>query len=163
VLASHACHGGLFNPGDADLVRVGDSVVVANLLTEERGVPICGGRLHGTPRWREAILPHGQLFQGEGTVYFQRFDGTEHPELRALDENLRPTGLTPPTASPIEGYDCKGLTGSTSSSSSGSSSCRWGAAAATRSPEGSSCAGRPRTVRDRRRSSRFVGAPHFGP
>jgi serine/threonine-protein kinase len=111
LLTSHACHGSLVRPGSANLARVGDSVIVSNFLAEDRGVPVCGGRLHGPPRWRDVTLPSGQLFQGEGMVYFQRFGGADDAAIRALDENLQPTGLPPPSTSPVEALACKGLTG----------------------------------------------------
>jgi len=111
LLASHACHGGPVNPGDADLVRVGDSVVASNLLPEDAGVPICGGRLHGPPRWREVTLPGGQLVAGVGGIYFQRSGGADEATIHALDEDLQPTGLPPPATGLAEVTPCNGLSG----------------------------------------------------
>jgi hypothetical protein len=111
LLGSHACHGGLFSPGDATLVRSGDDVVVANLtMKEQGGVPVCAGGLHGPPRWREVTLHGGTIEVGAGGVYFSRPAGPEQPMLvNLLDENLQPTGLPPP---PGKSPPCEGLTGS---------------------------------------------------
>ncbi len=117
LLTSHACHGGLFAPGPAQLVQTGDDVLVTNFLREgpnaER-VPVCAGRLHGPPRWREVTLHDGALAPGVGGVYFTRNGGADKAMTRALDEDLQPTGLPPPPATtPVLGPQCTGLTGST--------------------------------------------------
>ncbi len=112
LITSHLCHGSVFNPGDADLSRVGDSVIVSNFVTElPDAVPVCGGRLHGAPRWREVTLHGGELGEGVGGIYFTRYDGAHKATTRALDENLRPTGLPPPSTDPAVAVPCRGLTG----------------------------------------------------
>jgi hypothetical protein len=113
LLTSHRCHGGLFDPGDADFVRMGDDVLVSNLTPQEAdGVPVCAGRLHGPPRWREVTLRGGQLEVGPGGLYFSRFGGADHAKVSALDEDLQPTGLPPPPAkAPVSAAPCDGLTG----------------------------------------------------
>ncbi|HEY8086912.1 MAG TPA: protein kinase [Polyangiaceae bacterium] len=114
LLGSYPCHGGLFSPGDATLVRSGDNVVVANFtMTEPDGIPVCAGRLHGPPRWREVTLHGGSLEVGAGGVYFRHPAGPEQPMVvNALDENLRPTGLPPPPARALlRTASCEGLTG----------------------------------------------------
>jgi serine/threonine-protein kinase len=112
LLTSHACHGGLFSPGEAELVRMGDDVIVANFTMEEPDrVPVCAGRLHGAPRWREVMLRGGQLEVHVGGVYFSRSGGADHASVNALDENLQPTGLPPPPDKAPVGHACDGLTG----------------------------------------------------
>jgi hypothetical protein len=118
LVSSHACHGGLFAPGMASLARIGDEVALVNLTKEydktgERGrVPICAGRLHGPPAWREAKLAEekgasGLIVVRAGVVYF---DGGSEAKPRALDESLHPTG---PEAPPddTDSSPCTGLTG----------------------------------------------------
>ena len=62
LLTSHVCHGGIFSPGDAELVQVGDDVLVTNLTAPvPEHMPICAGGLHGSPRWRDVVLRDGQL------------------------------------------------------------------------------------------------------
>jgi len=58
VLSTHVCHGGLFAPGDAHMVRRDDEVVLTNMLGDS-GLPVCAGHLHGAPRWHDATLPFG--------------------------------------------------------------------------------------------------------
>ena len=114
VLTSHACHGGLVAPGPALLVQQGDDVVVTNFLPEGPNVdrvPVCAGSLHGTPRWREVTLHDGVLAPGAGGIYFTRNGGADRATTRALDDNLQPTGLPPPAATPFRPEDCTGLTG----------------------------------------------------
>jgi serine/threonine-protein kinase len=113
LLTSHVCHGGLFSPGEAELVRMGDDVIVANFTMEEPDrVPVCAGRLHGAPRWREVTLRGGQLEVDVGGVYFSRSGGADHASVNALDENLQPTGLPPPPdKAPVPTEPCNGLTG----------------------------------------------------
>jgi hypothetical protein len=112
LLTSHPCHGGLFSPGDANLVRMGDDVIVTNFFMEEPDfVPVCMGRLHGPPQWREARLRGGQLAQGVGGVYFRRFGGADQVTINALDENLQPTGPPPPSTDLVDSVPCNGLTG----------------------------------------------------
>jgi len=115
LLTSHACHGALFAPGPAQLVQMGDDVLVTNFLTEGPNgdrVPVCAGRLHGPPRWREVTLHDGRLAPGVGGVYFTRNGGADKATTKALDDNLQPTGLPPPPATtPGRGVDCAGLTG----------------------------------------------------
>jgi serine/threonine-protein kinase len=110
---SHACHGGVYSEGDAELVRMGDDVIVSNFTTEEPDrVPVCAGRLHGAPRWREVILHNGDLQLHGGRVYFSRFGGADHAAVNALDENLKPTGLPPPPEhAPVGRTPCEGVTG----------------------------------------------------
>jgi hypothetical protein len=75
-------------------------------------VPVCAGRLHGPPRWREVTLQGGTLEVAAGGVYFRHPAGPEQPLVaNALDENLRPTGLPPPASSPLPTAPCEGLTG----------------------------------------------------
>jgi hypothetical protein len=113
LLTSHPCHGGLFSPGDAELVRMGDDVIVSNFTMEEPDrVPVCAGRLHGASRWREVMLRGGELEVRVGGVYFSRSGGADHVSIHALDENLQPTGLPPPAdKAPVSGPSCDGLTG----------------------------------------------------
>jgi hypothetical protein len=110
MLTQHDCHAGLFRPGDARLARVGDDVVITNLLSVALRVPVCAGQLHGTPRWRELKLSEGQLFDRDGVVYFQGSNGAVRAPPRALDSNLQPTGISPPV-DPQDRDDCAGLTG----------------------------------------------------
>jgi hypothetical protein len=113
LLTSHPCHGGLFNPGPAHLVQMGDDVVVPNLLMKPPDLhPVCAGRLHGPPRWREADLPNGVVSEDVGGVYFTHIatDGGISPT-RALDEKLQPTGPSPPATGGVESLPCQGLTG----------------------------------------------------
>jgi serine/threonine-protein kinase len=114
-LTSHACHGGLFAPGPAQLTQLGDDVVVTNFLPEGPNadrVPVCAGSLHGAPRWREVTLHDGVLSPGAGGIYFTRNGGADRATTNALDEHLQPTGLPPPPATtPFRREDCAGLTG----------------------------------------------------
>ena len=107
LLTSHACHGNLYWPGDAALVQMGDDVLVTNFLEESNRIPVCAGRLHGPPRWREVTLRDGHL----SGIYFTRYGGADKATTQALDENLQPTGLPPPATTPLSSADCKGLTG----------------------------------------------------
>jgi hypothetical protein len=112
LLTSHPCHGGLLNPGDANLVRMGDNVIVTNFLMKEPDlVPVCAGRLHGPPQWREATLRGGQLGEGVGGVYFHRFGVGEQVTSNALDDSLQPTGPAPPSTALVDSIPCNGLTG----------------------------------------------------
>jgi hypothetical protein len=52
LLTSHLCHGGLVSPGDAQLVQMGDSVVVSNFIKEPAG---SGARVRGTAARRAAV------------------------------------------------------------------------------------------------------------
>jgi hypothetical protein len=117
LLGSHACHGGLFSPGEAELVRMGDDVLVSNFTMEAPDrVPVCAGRLHGAPRWREVTLRGGRLEVHAGGVYFSRSGGADRASVNALDGNLQPTGLPPPPPpphdeAPVGPASCVGLTG----------------------------------------------------
>jgi hypothetical protein len=113
LLTSHPCHGALFAPGPAQLVQMGDDVLVTNFVVEAPDrVPLCAGRLHGTPRWREVTLRDGELSAGVGGVYFTHNGGADKAFTKALDENLQPTGLPPPPATtPVDDAPCAGLTG----------------------------------------------------
>ena len=112
LLTRHDCHAGLFRPGQASLARVGDDVVVTNLLAGSRGAPVCAGQLHGKPRWRELTLPGGRLLVRDGVVYFQGADGAILATPRALDSNLQPTVPDPHAKDEVASDDyCSGLTG----------------------------------------------------
>jgi hypothetical protein len=114
LLSSHACHGSLFAPGSAQLVQMGDDVLVTNFLAEGRDadrLPLCAGRLHGTPRWREVTLHDGKLSVEAGGIYFTHNGGADKAFTKALDENLQPTGLAPPPATTPVDHPCAGLTG----------------------------------------------------
>jgi len=112
VLTSYPCHGGLFRPGPADLVQMGDNVIVSNLLLKPPDLrPVCAGRLHGPPHWREVNLRGGTLFGGVGGVYFSRVDDAGTATTAALDENLQPTGPAPPATRGVDSLPCHGLTG----------------------------------------------------
>jgi hypothetical protein len=107
LLSTHACHGGLFRPGGATLVRMGDEVVVANMLVNHRDeLPVCAGHLHGAPRWRDVSYKDGRIELRGGAAYVATGDGP----LKKLDENLRATG---PEPGPVEATHgpCEGLTG----------------------------------------------------
>lgn len=119
LVSRHACHGGLFSPGNAQFARIGDEVVLANLEPEydDHGsngvVPVCAGRLHGPPRWREVKLSAGGSAMRSIVVHGSApyFGGIS--KAKALDENLYPTGpeiRLDETESP----PCKGLTGTVS-------------------------------------------------
>jgi hypothetical protein len=114
LLSSFPCHGGLPGSSDAELVQMGDDVLVSNFAVKEHdGVPVCAGRLHGTPRWREVTLRGGTLEVGVGGVYFRPSGSADPASIHALDENLQPTGLPPPPArTPLRTGPCEGLTGS---------------------------------------------------
>jgi hypothetical protein len=106
----------LVRPGDATLARTGDNVVVTNFVSNDLDhVPVCAGRLHGPPHWREATLRGGDLGEGVGGVYFRRFGGVdggaEQTTIHALDDNLQPTGPAPPATDPVDYAPCTGLTG----------------------------------------------------
>ncbi len=115
LLTSHACHGSLFAPGPAQLVQRGDDVLVTNFLAEgpeADRVPVCAGRLHGTPRWREVTLRDGKLSVEAAGIYFTHNGGADKAFTKALDDNLQPTGLPPPPATtPVAHPPCAGLTG----------------------------------------------------
>jgi serine/threonine-protein kinase len=115
LLTSHACHGSLFAPGPAQLVQRGDDVLVTNFLAEgpeADRVPVCAGRLHGTPRWREVTLRDGKLSVEAAGIYFTHNGGADKAYTKALDDNLQPTGLPPPPATtPVAHPPCAGLTG----------------------------------------------------
>ena len=75
-------------------------------------MPICAGGLHGSPRWRDVVLRDGQFEVHAGRVYFSRSGGADVAWVRALDENLQPTGLPPPPEKdPATSASCEGLTG----------------------------------------------------
>jgi hypothetical protein len=56
LLTSHRCHGGLSPMSGPGLVRTGDDVIVSDFLPEGEHTPVCRGRLHGPPRWRDENL-----------------------------------------------------------------------------------------------------------
>src|SRR5262249_18468854 len=104
--------GGLFRPGPAQLVQVGDNVILTNLLREGGdSVPVCAGRLHSPYRWREVMLHDGELSVREGGVYFTRYGGADAMKRNLLDEELQPTGPAPPATPLWQPTDCAGLTG----------------------------------------------------
>jgi hypothetical protein len=107
LLGTHTCHGELFRPGRADLVRIGDQVVLANMLSERETLPLCAGRLHGAARWRDATIRHGEVrFRDDGLAV-----AIDYGPERRLDDALRPTGpALPPEAVP-DRPGCDGLTG----------------------------------------------------
>jgi hypothetical protein len=107
LLSTHTCHGGLFRPGRADLVRMGDQVVLANMLSEREMLPLCAGHLHGAVRWHDATIRHGDIrFRDDGIAV-----AIEYGPERRLDDALRPTGpALPPEAVP-DRPGCDGLTG----------------------------------------------------
>ena len=112
LLTRHACHGGLAAPGDAELTLKGDEVLVTNFVMEEPDrVPLCAGRLHGPPLWREVTLHGGKLEVVSGGVYFAHEGGADQVWTKALDDNLQPTGLPPPPAKPYRSAICSGTTG----------------------------------------------------
>jgi hypothetical protein len=119
-LSSHACRGSLFAPGEAWLDRMGDQVVVTNLLSAEIGAegrvrsptgprkPVCAFYLHGAPRWREVSLPDGELMATGGKVFYQSHEPEDEFRWHLLKENLRPGAVesVPDDHSP----SCWGLT-----------------------------------------------------
>jgi hypothetical protein len=107
LVGVHTCHGGLFRPGRADLVRVGDQVVLANMLSEGESLPLCAASLHGAPRWRDATIRHGEVrFRSDGIAV-----AVDDGPPRQLDAALRPTGPALPPEPPPDGPACKGVTG----------------------------------------------------
>jgi hypothetical protein len=111
LLSRHSCHGVLFSPGTADLVRIGDEVVLANMVVNEKDdLPVCAGHLHGAPRWRDVAIKNGRIEIHGDAVYVATGDGPA----RRLDEALRPTGHELQPAESTHG-PCEGLTGTTSS------------------------------------------------
>jgi hypothetical protein len=108
-LSSHVCRGGLFNPGNARFVRMGDEVVLSNLLFEEKDTfrpAVCGFFLHGPPRWREAQFPYGEIYDANGRVYFDSFE--DESSWRSLTQDLR---LGTADEVPEMPKACWGLTG----------------------------------------------------
>ncbi len=110
VLWIHPFQGALFSPGDATFARIGDEVVLTNLVgqEDEDTEPVGAFFLHGAPRWREAVLPLGQLsVEEDGRVYQWSL---EDLRWRSLNQDLRlgPVEAVPPRGTP---RPCWGLTG----------------------------------------------------
>jgi hypothetical protein len=108
LVSSHRCHGGLFRPGPAKLERVGDQIVLTNMMIEENKKPVCSLSLHGGGTWHETRLPPGDVVVRRGALYFVREDGET---ARALGPDLRPTGKVMPLPAETESSECSGLTG----------------------------------------------------
>lgn len=92
-LAAHACKGQLPHPGQATLETAGGTVVLANLISEGDGKPVCAFRADGTGSAVQAkIGKQEQAFAHGGELYVRDSakgvaDGTYR-----LDAALRPIG-----------------------------------------------------------------------
>lgn len=105
-LAAHACNGQLPHPGQALLETAGETVVLANLISEDDGRPVCAFRADGTGSAVQAkIGKHEQAFAHAGALYARDAAAGIADSTHRLDAALRPTGPAIPDPRPARRFD----------------------------------------------------------